>query len=297
MEVRLYSKILLMFLIIGLTLVIYLMIPSSIRFRPEVKFSKFRVDPGEFFVVSVISENLDDEICLTGEFLLESPKFYRNGKGVMALVPVHYRTQPGTYLTRVEIFRQGRQVCQIEQEIMVPYREFPIQRLYVSQELQGKRDEKLWAQDGERISKARTVSYSQPLWEGSFIIPLEGRWTTGFGEIRFINDVDSGRHSGIDIGAPSGTPVIASNHGIVVLAQNLYVTGNTVVVDHGLNLFRSYCHLHRIYVQENQEVSKGEVLGTVGNTGFSTGPHLHWTVTIGSAFVDPMFSVNSFHLD
>jgi len=184
-------------------------------------------------------------LCLTGEFLLESAKFYRNGKGVMALVPVHYRTQPGTYLTRVEIFRQGRQGCQHRAGNYGAISEFPIPAAVCFSGAAGKRDDKAAGHRGMvGADQYRPALSAIPNHCGKVPLYSFGR-TMGqrvLAEIRFINDVDSGRHSGIDIGAPSGTPVIASNHGIVVLAQNLYVTGNTVVVDHGLNLFRSYCH-------------------------------------------------------
>jgi len=187
----------------------------------------------------------------------------------------------------VELMRYGDVINTIDQALTVYSREFPIQRLNVSSDLQAKRDESLWEQDRKYTTAAREKPNSVPLWEGAFLQPVEGRISTEFGLTRYINGVDSGRHSGLDIAAPTGTPLMASNSGVVTLARMLHVTGNTVIIDHGLNLFTSYSHLHQIEVEPNQQVKKGERIGTVGNTGFSTGPHLHWSVVIGGEFVDP----------
>ncbi|MCR4442287.1 MAG: M23 family metallopeptidase [Peptococcaceae bacterium] len=118
-------------------------------------------------------------------------------------------------------------------------------------------------------------------------MPVEGKITTEFGLIRYINNVESGRHSGLDIAAGRGTPVKAANSGTINLARKLNVTGNTVIIDHGLKLYSTYCHMDKILVKEGEEVKKGQVIGQVGSTGFSTGPHLHWNISIGSTFVNP----------
>ncbi|MEW5934160.1 MAG: M23 family metallopeptidase, partial [Bacillota bacterium] len=93
--------------------------------------------------------------------------------------------------------------------------------------------------------------------------------------------------AGVDLVAPAGTPVVATNAGRVVFTDRLHAAGLTVIVDHGLSLFSSYCHLSRIAVRTGDTVRKGQVVGWVGNTGFSTGPHLHWSVTVGLNSVDP----------
>lgn len=254
---------------------------------PQLLFSQTTLQPGEFFEIKVNPVRPGHIITITADFLKEEPLFFSYDQGKLAFVPVDYRTYPGIHNVVVTLTKQNKTIFQGRQEIVVEPREFAIQRLYVSQELHSLRDEDLWAEDRVWTSQARSTTNKEPLWEGMFILPVDGRITTQFGQIRYINDQESGRHSGLDIAAQAGTPILASNTGVVALARSLHVTGNTVILDHGQNIFTSYGHLEKINVEQNQLLQKGEVLGTVGNTGFSTGPHLHWSVSIGSVFINP----------
>jgi murein DD-endopeptidase MepM/ murein hydrolase activator NlpD len=100
--------------------------------------------------------------------------------------------------------------------------------------------------------------------------------------------VARGAHSGEDFASPIGTPVEAPNAGRVVLAQELYFAGNTVMIDHGLGLFSLLSHLSTIDVHEGASVTAGQLVGRVGATGRVTGPHLHWAVRAGAARIDPL---------
>ena len=255
--------------------------------KPQVTVSTTQARPGEFLVIRVDRLGADQTMKVTAPCIIEEPRVFLHGPGAVTLIPLDYRTTPGMYVLEAAVMKNGRVIHKLEQNITVGPRDFATQKMYVSPELLSRRDEELWAEDRIFTSQARSQPTPRPLWEGSFVKPLEGRITTQFGQIRYINDQESGRHSGLDIAAPEGTPIAASNHGVVVLACLLHVTGNTVILDHGLNLFTSYAHLDQISVQLGQEVTKGQMIGTVGNTGFSTGSHLHWGVSIGSVFVDP----------
>jgi murein DD-endopeptidase MepM/ murein hydrolase activator NlpD len=103
-----------------------------------------------------------------------------------------------------------------------------------------------------------------------------------------FNGQSRGSHSGADFLSPAGTPVKAPNAGRVVLARDLYYTGNTVIIDHGLGLFSLLAHLSQIDVKAGDTVAAGDVIGKVGATGRVTGPHLHWTVRDNNARVDPL---------
>ena len=120
-------------------------------------------------------------------------------------------------------------------------------------------------------------------------MPVECELTTDFAEIRFVNnEQSSSRHSGLDLAAPLGTEVKAPNNGIVTFSmEGLLSPGNTVVIDHGMGLFTSYYHLDNLNVEQGKKVKKGEKIGTVGTTGFSTGPHLHYAVSIYNTYVNP----------
>jgi len=125
------------------------------------------------------------------------------------------------------------------------------------------------------------------LWQGPFRVPIEDRKpSSSFGRRRILNGQPRSPHTGVDIGAPTGTPVHAMQRGRVVLDEDLFFSGRTVVVDHGLGLFSFYGHLSASKVQPGRVIEAGEVIGLVGATGRVTAPHLHWAVRLGDARVD-----------
>jgi murein DD-endopeptidase MepM/ murein hydrolase activator NlpD len=128
----------------------------------------------------------------------------------------------------------------------------------------------------------------EPLWHGQFAVPVAGRQTSPFAIRRSYNGGPLGSfHGGLDIAADAGVRVPAANRGRVVLAELLHVRGNTVILDHGMGVYTAYCHLSQIDVRKGQIVDKGQVVGLVGDTGVSTGPHLHWEMRVTGNAVDP----------
>jgi len=127
----------------------------------------------------------------------------------------------------------------------------------------------------------------QPLWDSAFLEPLKGTVTGRFGSRRVINGQHKRPHSGEDIAAPNGTPVLAMNKGTVVAAVDHFFSGKGVIIDHGVGLFSMYFHLSEIDVHPGQALDKGDVLGKVGATGRATGPHLHWGIRLNGARVNP----------
>lgn len=124
-------------------------------------------------------------------------------------------------------------------------------------------------------------------WRGGFILPVEGRPGSPFGLRRWINKEPRNFHTGMDIKAPDGTTVLASNHGRVALVGDFFFSGQSVFIDHGQGLYTMYFHLSKVRVQQGDKVRKGEIIGWVGKTGRATGPHLHWGVRLGRSRVDP----------
>lgn len=135
--------------------------------------------------------------------------------------------------------------------------------------------------------KIFAVSAPRPLWSGDFRAPVRATPTASFGTRRTFNGKLASVHKGMDFRARMGTPVHASNSGVVVLAERLYFEGNCVVIDHGLGLYTIAMHLSKIDVHDGERVTKGQLLGLSGATGRVTGPHLHWAVRWDNAYLDP----------
>jgi murein DD-endopeptidase MepM/ murein hydrolase activator NlpD len=143
------------------------------------------------------------------------------------------------------------------------------------------------ASEAKRLSALFTQATPRA-WRGSFQLPVPGTATSSFGRLTVLNGESRGRHQGADFRAATGTPVVAPNAGRVVMAEDLYFSGNTVVIDHGLGMFSLLAHLSRIDTTAGRDVVRGEKLGVSGATGRVTGPHLHWALRLSEFSVDPL---------
>jgi len=121
-----------------------------------------------------------------------------------------------------------------------------------------------------------------------YIVPLSSKITSDFGKARVYNDTLKGYHSGTDFRAKIGTPIIASNDGKVVLAENRFYSGNSIIIDHGQGIYTCYYHLSAFKVKKGDMVKKAQLIGLSGDTGRITGPHLHFSARVGGVQVDPL---------
>ena len=133
----------------------------------------------------------------------------------------------------------------------------------------------------------RTVSAGLGPGFPVFRAPTSGTLTGSFGSRRFFNGQPRRPHSGLDIAAPQGQTVVAPAAGKVILTGDYFFNGQTVFIDHGQGVISMLCHLSRIDVQDGQPLAMGQPIGLVGKTGRATGPHLHWTLSVNDARVDP----------
>ncbi len=144
-------------------------------------------------------------------------------------------------------------------------------------------------QEHKRLHEIFVHSTPDRLWNGRFRLPLDGDHKGGnFGRRRILNGHPGSPHSGVDFPAPSGAPVHAAQRGRVVVAEPLFFSGNTVILDHGLGVYTFYGHLKSMDVAVGDLVEKGKVLGLVGATGRVTGPHLHWGLTVNQSRVNAL---------
>ena len=225
--------------------------------------------------------------------------FVREGERWLTVIGVDLDVEPGEHAAPMLLhYTDGR--TQTRQEtIEVKGKSFPTTRLTVAPkyvELSPENQAR-----ASREAKETTALYARltphKYWTGKFHTPVPG--VTGgrnFGSRRVFNNQPRAPHSGADLRASTGTKILASNAGKVVLAHDFFFNGNAVFIDHGLGVYTMYLHLSKILVQPGDLVERGQVVGLAGATGRVTGPHLHWGVRIGNARVDP-FSLMEMEAD
>jgi murein DD-endopeptidase MepM/ murein hydrolase activator NlpD len=206
----------------------------------------------------------------------------------VSLVGIPITTKPGSY--RVLVHADEARAESAQSSIVVTGHTFETRRLKVDDRFINPP-----ASEAARIAReakqlAALFAGRRPvrLWQGPFVAPVPGPTNSAFGRLSVYNGKPGSRHQGADFQAATGTPIVAPNAGVVVLASDLYFSGNTVVVDHGDGLFSLMAHLSRMAVDAGSTVGRGDRLGEVGATGRVTGPHLHWAVRLRGVSVDPL---------
>jgi murein DD-endopeptidase MepM/ murein hydrolase activator NlpD len=207
------------------------------------------------------------------------------------LLGVDLEKAPGEYELKITGQTTEGEKVTCSTTIEVKAGRFATEKLTVGKQFVEPSPEQIKRADEER-QKLRDIFDQvtpQRLWDGKFRIPLDGVTTgSNFGKRRILNGKSGSPHGGADFPAVTGTPVHSAQSGRVVLAEELFFSGNTVVVDHGLGIYTFYGHLSEIQVRVGDEVEPSAVLGKVGATGRVTGPHLHWGLTVERARVNPL---------
>ena len=144
-------------------------------------------------------------------------------------------------------------------------------------------------EENGRIGKARAINSDLTFFTNQFIMPVKGIISGVYGSQRILNGKPKWPHYGIDIAAKKGTKIKSSGSGIVTMAEDdLYYTGGTIIMDHGHGISTIYSHLEDIMVNVGDEIKQGDIIGTVGSTGRSTGPHLDFRINWFQTRLDPM---------
>ena len=207
------------------------------------------------------------------------------------LLGVDLEKAPGKYELKVTAQTAGGEKIACRAMIGVRAGHFATEKLHVGKQFVEPSPEQIKRADEERQKLRDIFDRVTPerLWEGKFRVPLDGVTTgSNFGRRRILNGNPGSPHGGTDLPGTTGTPVHAAQRGRVMLAEDLFFAGNTVVVDHGLGIYTFYGHLSEIGVGVGDVVEAGALLGKVGATGRVTGPHLHWGLTVERARVNPL---------
>jgi len=242
------------------------------------------MQPGEVALVTVTTET-PAGLVATSAMGRDWRPFKIDDRTWQVVIGIDLDTAPGNHPLTVTVDSTA-----VDHQLSVTAKQFPTRRLTVAPGFVNPPADVL-----DRItSEARTLaaiwtsSAADRLWSGPFVRPVSDPANSAFGTRSVFNGQPRSPHGGADFRSPLGTDVHAPNSGRVVLAADLYYTGNTVVIDHGLGLVSLFAHLSQTEVEAGDLVATRQVVGQVGSTGRVTGPHLHWTLRAGGARVDPL---------
>ncbi|WP_313953201.1 peptidoglycan DD-metalloendopeptidase family protein [Accumulibacter sp.] len=209
----------------------------------------------------------------------------------VAVVGLALDASPGMHELRVEVVGETQAV-----PFKVDAKTYPEQRITMKDSSKVQ----LSASDLARVeAEIEAIRRLKQHWretagtDTAFVLPAQGRLTGRFGVRRFFNGEPRSPHAGFDIAVARGAPVTAPADGTVLAVDDYFFNGKTVFVDHGNGLISMYCHLDQTNVQPGQAIGKGQRLGLAGMTGRATGPHLHWSVILNGAMVNPELFVGS----
>jgi murein DD-endopeptidase MepM/ murein hydrolase activator NlpD len=220
------------------------------------------------------------------EFSFRSSKACRCWYGFAG---VSLATKPGTYTLRVEGEGAGEKEAAMSYAVAVGAAHYPASALKVASGFVEPPKETLARIEEDQATKKKVFATTMPeiRWSGSFQPPAEAEVSGVFGSARVFNGVKKSQHTGLDFRVTTGTPIVATNGGTVILARPLYFEGNCVIIDHGQGLLTLYLHLSEFKVKEGDAVEKGQLLGLSGGTGRATAPHLHFAVRWRGEYLDP----------
>ncbi len=248
--------------------------------QPEIVLSPSSPGPGDIMTVTVRGMNGPVEGTFNGKKIYFNP----SKDAFRAVVGIDLFTLPGSY--SLDIVATGSTE---QRTVVVQKKEYPAQHLTLPKDMVELSPENEARVERElKLTNSLWQNETGRAWDGGFMNPREGKISTLFGLRRFMNNIPKNPHTGVDVEAEEGDPARAPNNGVVALVDNLYYSGNSVVLDHGQGIFTMFFHLSKVLVKPGQQVKKGDVIALVGSTGRSTGAHLHWGVRMQGARVDPM---------
>ena len=244
--------------------------------------------PGELVVVTIKVEGAPTNVRVSA-FRRVIPAFKIEDGSWRALVGIDLDQRPGRYLVEAEA-DVGSTVARQSHALVVAPRKYPTRTLRVNPAFVNPSPAELTRIRADQAFLGEV--YARPagtrLWSAPFVRPVPGEANSSFGTRSVFNGEPRSPHGGTDFLSPSGTPIKSPSAGRVVCARDLYFTGNTVIIDHGLGMFSMLAHLSRIDVKEGDTVAGSHIVGLVGATGRVTGPHLHWALSVNGARVDPL---------
>jgi len=222
-------------------------------------------------------------------------KFKKNS--FYALIPISYYKKAKNYKIIISYFKNEKKVFKsVKLNIVNGKYKSEVINVSKSKFQPSKQRAKRTKQEYLDAIKVYKSISKEILWEEEFIYPMNSKITSAFGTKRVYNGTLKSYHSGTDFRAKVGTPIYASNSGIVRISQNRFYSGNSIVIDHGHGVYSCYFHLSKMNYKVGDFIKKGEVLGLSGATGRITGPHLHFAFRINGIQVDPLQAIETLNI-
>lgn len=243
----------------------------------------YEISPGEAFIIKLTDAKPSQPPTAS----LNGKQFYFSSCGescFIAIGSIGIKTKPGVYTIKLAAGKKKKNL-----KLFIKHTSFPELGLTLPEDkiFLSPEDMERAKREGEKL-KSICQRVSERLWEGSFMLPLENDTSTLFGTKRILNKKRVSVHKGLDIKGKGGEEVKASNSGRVVLAEDLFFGGNTIILDHGQGIYTIYMHLSEFNITPEDIISKGDVIGLVGSSGRSTGPHLHFGVKVLNINTNPI---------
>jgi murein DD-endopeptidase MepM/ murein hydrolase activator NlpD len=210
------------------------------------------------------------------------------GLSVWGIIGVPIDQKPGYYdLKLIITYKYGRTETRMKR-MKVWTTRFPFSKFWLRPSKNKLRSPKIVNNEWAQIEKVLIVKDPNQHWKGKFLSPVGGTMSQGFGHRQIINNKRAGSHRGVDYAVLVGTKVRSPNSGKVVFVKRLQAFGSTLVLDHGQGIHSLYFHLSRIFPKIGDEVKKGDIIALSGDSGVSSGAHLHWGMSVHNLRVDPL---------
>ncbi len=250
-------------------------------FHAEV--SPNEIEPGEAFFIRLTDAKTEQ--LPTASLIKKRFHFSRCEENCfISIGTVGIETKPGIYPIKLKVGKKKKSISIVVKDTSFSTIELTLPEDQVILSPENLRRVK---KENRRV-KSICKAVSKRLWEGSFILPLENGISSTYGTRRIFNNKHISVHRGIDIAGEEGDKVMASNKGRVIFTEELFLGGNTIILDHGQGIYTIYMHLSKFNSKPLDIVSKGDTIGFLGSTGRSTDPHLHFGVKVMNINTNPV---------
>ena len=252
----------------------------------SVDIAPLPVIQGNTIAITVLTSR---DVSLSGTFLDWTIPFAKEGSAYYAVIGIHAMQKPGLFpMAITAVDASGRQTS-MTSSIQVVTGKFFYETIPVAESQQALLAPEIVAAERNQLARLYGAFTPHRYWNGLLTLPTAGRITSLFGSRReYVGAIFNNYHEGIDFWGTGGTPVYAPADGVVVWAQPLKIRGNALIIDHGWGVFSGLYHLSQFEATVGQRVAQGQVVARIGNTGLSTGSHLHWDVRVRTMNVDPL---------